>query len=83
MEVECEACEVAATHPLTCLYQSNCDECHARLLAQGPAAYRAKLRDPTPLRKAMVKRWGERGSPEYLVGAERVKHWTRVTSGRI
>ena len=76
--MNCPACAVAATRPLTCLYQAGCNECDARLLAQGLAAYRAKLRDPTPLRKAMAQRWGELGSPEYLAGAERVKHWMRA-----
>ncbi len=69
----CPQCAIAETEIRSPLFKSNCDNCAARLLAQGLAAWRAiNARTGVDLQSEIEKIWGVE---RYAEGRRAVWGW--------
>ena len=75
----CIPCEIAEKRPRTGHYGAYCANCHARALAQDPAAHKAQGGDPGPLQAAMRKLWPT--NEQYRRGRLAVYGWMKKLEG--
>ena len=71
----CRPCDLADSGELTGIYQSDCDGCKARSIANGMDLFNArKVGEITPEYEAALRRvWGD----EWEAGHELVKAWAK------
>lgn len=71
----CRPCDLAESGELTGIYQSDCDGCKARSIANGMDLFNArKAGEMTPEYIAILQKvWGD----DWGAGHERVKAWVK------
>lgn len=76
----CRPCTLAESGELTGIYQSDCDGCKARSIANGIDLFNArKVGERTPgYEEALRRVWGD----EWEAGHELVKRWHKKLKGK-